>query len=318
MPAKSKGRSRSAQGSQLEAVVDEIVAQMKVVDDFGRVAGHVEGIAEFETGEFGIAVVTADGTLVTGGKADKPFPLQSISKVFAYSLALMADTEAILQRVGREPSGDPFNSIIDLERQKGIPRNPYINSGALVVVDALLNRPKGHGGPKTVRAMLEQEVGEKLGRLTEIIEADGKTAGFHNRAHANLSKGFKNLQSSVEDVMAAYVENCAICVDCRQLALAGRYLMRDRRSGASEEEARLARRVNALMMTCGMYDGSGEFAFRAGLPAKSGVGGGILAIAPGKASIATWSPGLDDNGNSVLGMLAVERLAERMEWSVFG
>ncbi len=318
MAAKQKKPPRARRVRDLQSVIDDIVAQMKVVDSFGRAASHVEGIGELETGEFGIAVVTADGTLATGGKSDHPFPLQSISKVFAYTLALRADTEAILKRVGLEPSGDPFNSIVDLERHKGIPRNPYINSGALVVIDALLNRPRGHGGPKTVRAMLEDEVGEKLGRMAEIVEADGETAGFHNRAHASLAKGYKNLQSKVEDVMRAYVENCAICLDCRQLALAGRYLMRDRRSGASEEEARLARRVNALMMTCGMYDGSGEFAFRAGLPAKSGVGGGILAIAPGKASIATWSPGLDDNGNSVLGMLALERLAEQMEWSVFG
>lgn len=318
MAAKQKKPVRARRVRELQSVVDDIVAEMKVVDSFGRAASHVEGLGEFETGEFGIAVVTADGTLVTGGKADHPFPLQSISKVFAYTLALRSDTEAILKRVGREPSGDPFNSIVDLERHKGIPRNPYINSGALVVIDALLTRPKGHGGPKTVRAMLEDEVGETLGRMGDIVEADGETAGFHNRAHASLAKGYKNLESKVEDVMRAYVENCAICLDCRQLALAGRYLMRDSRSGASDEDARLARRVNALMMTCGMYDGSGEFAFRAGLPAKSGVGGGILAIAPGKASIATWSPGLDDNGNSVLGMLALERLAEQMEWSVFG
>lgn len=314
----AKPKKRAVRAPDLQSVVDEIVAQMKVVDAFGKAASHVEGISELETGEFGIAVVTADGALVTGGKAEQSFPLQSISKVFAYTLALRADTETILKRVGREPSGDPFNSIVDLERMKGIPRNPYINSGALVVVDAVLARPKGHGGAKSVRAMLEEEVGEKLGRMVEIVEADGKTGGFQNRAHAHLAKGYKNLESDVEAVMAAYVENCAICLDCRQLALAGRYLMRDRRSGATEEEARLARRVNALMMTCGMYDGSGEFAFRVGIPAKSGVGGGILAIAPGKASIATWSPGLDDNGNSVLGMLALERLAERMGWSVFG
>jgi glutaminase len=318
MASKPKRPARKAGANDLQSVVDEIVGQMKVVDRFGRAASHVEGMSDFETGEFGIAVVTADGALVTGGRADTAFPLQSISKVFAYTLALRADTDGILRRVGREPSGDPFNSIVDLERHRGIPRNPYINSGALVVIDAVLSRPKGHGGPKSVRAMLEEEIGEPLGRLDEIVEEDGKNAGFHNRAHANLAKGYGNLHHDVEEVMRAYVENCAISLDCRQLALAGRYLMRDRRSGASEADALLARRVNALMMTCGMYDGSGEFAFRAGLPAKSGVGGAILAVAPGKASIATWSPGLDDNGNSVLGMLALEQLAEKMEWSVFG
>ncbi len=315
----SKRKAAPARQADIQAVVDDIVGQMAVVDRFGKAASHVEGIAEFETGQFGIAVVMADGRIATGGSHDHPFAIQSISKVFAFTMALRSLGDDVFERVGREPSGDPFNSIVDLERMKGIPRNPFINSGALVVVDALLGRPKGKDTPATVRDMLMEEIGEKkLGRVAEIVEQDGKTSGWGNRAHASLAKFFDNLHGDIEKVMTAYAEQCAICLDCRQLALAGRYLMRTRGSGGSSDEARLARRINALMMSCGMYDGSGDFAFRVGLPAKSGVGGGILAIAPGKASIATWSPGLDDNGNSVLGMLALEQLSERMGWSVFG
>jgi glutaminase len=319
MARKTTGTRAARQPQELQTAIDAIVGQMAVIDRFGKAAEKVEGIAEFETGQFGIAVVMADGSLATGGDFAQPFPLQSISKVFAYTLALRAHGDELFKRVGREPSGDSFSSIIDLERYKGIPRNPFINSGALVVVDAVLDREKGDRTHATVREMLMDEIGEKkLGRAAQIVEDDGKKAGFGNRAHANLAKNFDNLHHDVEEVMKAYVENCAICLDCRQLALAGRYLMQDRRSGKSADEARLARRVNSLMMTCGMYDGSGEFAFRVGLPAKSGVGGGILAIVPGKASIAVWSPGLDDNGNSVLGLLALEQLAEKMDWSVFG
>jgi len=311
-------KARTQRPPQLQSAVDEIVGELSAVERFGKLANHVEGLGDIETGRFGIAVITANGKLVQAGEADHAFPLQSISKVFALTLALKAFGDDIFRRVGREPSGDPFNSIVDLERQKGIPRNPFINSGALVVCDILLDRTKEKRDPDTVRDFLIAETGEKaFGTETGIIRDDGKSSGFGNRAHANLAKFFDNLHHDVEAVMKRYVEQCAICLSCRQLALAGRYLMRGGREPDSDD-ARLARRVNALMMTCGMYDGAGDFASRIGLPAKSGVGGGILAIAPGIASIAVWSPSLDDKGNSILGSMALERLSEKMGWSVFG
>ena len=315
-------KARKVDLDHLKQVVDEIVGRMDVIEDFGKAADHVEGLGEIETDRFGITVATVDGDVITGGDTEVPFPIQSISKVFALTLALRAFGDDVWKRVGREPSGDPFNSIVDLERHKGIPRNPFINPGALVVCDILLGRPGDHGDHADVRTFLEHHVGEKkLGRVDEIVTEDGKSAGFLNRAIANLAKAFDNLHHDVEAVMKFYVEQCAVELTCRQLALAGRYLMHDGVDGKAEDpdaDARLSRRVNALMLTCGQYDGSGEFAYRVGLPAKSGVAGGIMAIAPDTASIAVWSPTLDENGNSLLGTLALEQLTTRMGWSVFG
>ena len=313
---------RKPKNADLQTMVDDIVREMAVIERFGKAASKMEGLEGIETERFGIAVATADGKLVTGGDCEETFPIQSISKVFALTLALRAFGDEVWERVGREPSGDPFNSIVDMERHKGTPRNPFINAGALVICDMLLDIGRDRGVPQTVRAFLQKQIGSrKLGKVAEIVEEDGRSAGYSNRALANLAKHFDNLKHDVEDVMKIYVEQCAVALSCRELALGGRYLMHDDIDGAEEDAARqavLSRRINALMLTCGQYDGSGDFAFRVGLPAKSGVGGGILAIAPDIASIAVWSPALDENGNSMLGTLALERLSERMGWSIFG
>ncbi|MBX9463305.1 MAG: glutaminase [Aquamicrobium sp.] len=301
---------------ELESAVEEVVGRMGVIERFGKAADHIEGLAEIDTDRFGIAVVTDGGAMVTGGEADEPFAIQSISKVFGLTLALQAFGDEVWKRVGREPSGDPFNSIVDLERQKGIPRNPFINPGAIVVSDMLLDISAKSDTQKTVREFLADQIGEDVGIDRKVFDKES-SSGFNNRAMANLCKSFGNLNHEVEAVMKPYVSQCAIALSARQLALAGRYLM-DGGDKPTDQQRLLARRVNSLMLTCGQYDGSGEFAFRVGLPAKSGVGGGILAIAPGVASIGVWSPGLDDNGNSLLGTLALEQLAERMGWSVFG
>ncbi|MEO3386977.1 glutaminase [Mesorhizobium sp. CAU 1741] len=302
---------------KLEEVVAELVERIGIIEGFGRAAHHIDALAEIETDRFGIAVTTVDGTMVTGGEAEEPFPIQSISKVFALTLALRAFGDDVWKRVGREPSGDPFNSVVDLERHKGIPRNPFINPGAIVIVDMLLDIAKNAETPRTVRDLLAAEIGEEVSVDRAVYDKES-SAGFTNRAMANLCKSFDNLNHDVEAVMKPYVSQCAVALSCRQLALAGRYLMNGAGKTDQEPGDLLARRINAMMLTCGQYDGSGDFAFRVGLPAKSGVGGGILAIAPDVASIAVWSPTLDENGNSLLGTLALEQLSERMGWSVFG
>jgi len=314
-------KERAVDSEHLRQSVDDIVARMGIIEQFGDAAEHIEGLADIETDRFGIAVVTVDGEMIVGGDADTAFPIQSISKVFSLTIALRAFGDTVWKRVGREPSGDPFNSIVDLERHEGKPRNPFINPGAIVVVDMLLDLPKKHDGPRTVRDMLVAETGDKEIGVDRAVFDKEASSGFTNRAMANMCKAFDNLNHDVEAVMKPYVDQCALALSCRQLALAGRYLMRKQTGGGEpdgSDDARLARRVNAMMLTCGQYDGSGDFAFRVGLPAKSGVGGGILAIAPGVASVAVWSPTLDENGNSLLGTLALELLSEKMGWSVFG
>jgi glutaminase len=314
-------RRKGPDPERLASLVDEIVEEMIAIPEWGEASGYLPELAEVDVRQFGMAVLTCDGDMAAGGAADEPFTLQSISKVFSLTLALEAFGDDVWERVGREPSGDPYNSIVDLERHRGHPRNPFINAGALVVVDMLLERRRGDAAPDFVRERLVELVGEDgLGVDEKVLQSE-ESASFTNRALANLAKSFGNLRHEVDEVIAAYVRQCAIALTCRQLARAGRYLMLERvdpDAGVALDDVRRARRVASLMLTCGQYDGSGDFAFRVGLPAKSGVSGGILAVVPNIASVAVWAPGLDPNGNSLLGTLALERLAERMDWSVFG
>lgn len=304
----------------LGGIVDAIAAGMAAEHDRGRVADYIPALARVSPDQFGIAVVTAEGAVHAAGDAETPFSIQSVSKVFALTLALDRIGEELWRRVGREPSGSAFNSIIQLESERGIPRNPFINAGAIVVSDALL---AGHDPRETIGDLLRFV---RFLADDDGVEIDGDVAkseaatGFRNFALANYMKAFGNLDNAVEDACKVYFHQCALTMNCRQLAMAGRYLMADGlhpRAGRPVITPERARRINALMLTCGHYDGSGEFAFRVGIPGKSGVGGGILAIAPGKASIAVWSPGLNERGNSKLGSLALEQLAERTGWSVF-
>ncbi|MGY6644023.1 MAG: glutaminase A [Salinarimonas sp.] len=309
------------ENTRLQRVIEGIAARMARETERGKVR---PGDDDSRLGAFGIAVQTADGALLQAGDHAERFPIQSISKVFALTIALERAGEELWRRVGREPSGDPYNSIIDLERHRGMPRNPFINPGALVIADVLLAHEDAREGvPEPVRARIAQLLG-----ITDRAEwppcepdiLDSLETGHVNRALAHLTKSYGNLEHEIEQVMAVYVHQCAVRLNCAELARAGRYLMLERIGMATDsaQAVRLARRINALMLTCGQYDGSGEFAYRVGLPAKSGVSGGILAIVPNHASIAVWSPGLDESGNSALGTRALACLAEEMDWSVFG
>jgi glutaminase len=301
--------------------VEEITQEMFACPDWGEATGQIEALSEVDTHQFGIAILTRDGDMVCGGDAETPFSIQSISKVFSLELALERYGEALWERCGRDPSGDPFNSIIDLERHKGYPRNPFINAGALVVIDVLLDALSADEEVQAVIDFVRDLLGgEDFSLNEEIAEAD-RTGSHLNRALLSLAKHFGNVSNDIADVLRAYVRQCAIELSCRQLARVGRFLMLegpDERACPRREAARRARRILSLMMTSGQYDGAGEFAYRVGLPAKSGIGGGILAIAPNTASIAVWSPGLDESGNSLLGTRALEMLTDRLDWSSFG
>lgn len=310
-----------SRNATLDRVVKEIADEMMQRTDRGEVASYIPELARVDSGSFGLVVVDAKGHVAAAGDADTPFSIQSISKVFTLTLALGMTGDRLWQRVGREPSGSPFNSIVQLERERGIPRNPFINAGAIAVTDAILS---GHQPKETLGEILrfmQFLSGDASIFIDESVAASEQRTGFRNAALANYMKSFGVLENPVDFTLGVYFHHCAIAMSCRQLALAGRFLAHSGRNPATGflvVQPERARRINAIMMTCGHYDGSGEFAYRVGLPGKSGVGGGILAIAPGKASIAVWSPGLDTNGNSQLGRVALENLSKRMSWSIFG
>lgn len=305
----------------LASVVGEIAQRMMAREERGKVASYIPDLAKVPIDQFGIAVFTADGEIITAGDAETPFSIQSISKVFTLTLALGKVGDELWSRVGREPSGNPFNSIVQLEYEKGKPRNPFINAGAIAVTDVLL---AGHQPREVLGEILRFcrfVADDDSVAIDEHVARSEKESGFLNTALANYMKAFKVLENPVDHALGVYFHHCSITMSCRQLAMAGRYLAFSGRlpgKDVSVISSERARRINALMLTCGHYDGSGDFAFRVGLPGKSGVGGGILAVAPGEASIAVWSPGLDQHGNSVLGSLALEHLAKAMRWSVFG
>ncbi len=306
---------------ELVQVVNEIADEMARRPDRGEVATYIPELARVDPKGFGLVAITADGQVAAGGDADTPFSIQSISKVFTLTLALGKLGDRLWKKVGREPSGSRFNSIVQLEFEQGIPRNPFINAGAIAVTDAILS---GHRPRETLGDILRfmQFVADDSSiTIDEAVAASEQRTGYRNIALANYMKSFGVLDNPVDFTLGVYFHHCAIAMSCRQLAMAGRflaYLGKNPSTGFAVVQPERARRINAIMLTCGHYDGSGEFAYRVGLPGKSGVGGGILAIVPGKASIAVWSPGLDGNGNSHLGRLALETLTRRMGWSIFG
>ncbi|WFU10714.1 glutaminase [Rhizobium sp. CB3090] len=307
--------------SDLQAILDSIHAELLPRLGEGKVADYIPELAKVDPNQFGMAIATVDGNVRSVGDADIPFSIQSISKVFMLTLALGKVGEGLWKRVGREPSGTAFNSIVQLEREEGIPRNPFINAGAIAVSDVVLS---GYAPREAIGELLRfvRYVADD-----ESITIDDKVArsetqtGYRNIALANFMRAYGNLDHPVEHVLGVYFHQCALSMSCEQLAKAGLYLAArgtNPITGHSVVSPKRARRINALMLTCGHYDGSGDFAYHVGLPGKSGVGGGILAVAPGIGSIAVWSPGLNKVGNSQLGAVALEMLAGRTGWSVFG
>jgi glutaminase len=311
----------SSSAPDLQSVVTEIADEMARRADRGEVATYIPELARVDPARFGIAVIAADGTAATGGDADVPFSIQSVSKVFTLTLALGKAGDRLWRRVGREPSGSPFNSIVQLEREQGVPRNPFINAGAIAITDLILSGHQPREALGEILRFMRYLADDEQIVIDEGVAASEQRTGFRNAALANYMKSFGVIENPVDYVLGVYFHHCAIAMTCRQLAMAGRFLAHSGRNPSTGHlvvTAERARRINAVMLTCGHYDGSGDFAYRVGLPGKSGVGGGILAVAPGRASIAVWSPGLDASGNSHLGRIALETLAKRMGWSIFG
>ena len=304
----------------LSTILTDITAEMGAAKDRGTVANYIPSLGKVDPKHFGISVVDENGAVFLAGDADVPFSIQSVSKVFTLTMALQKHGDELWKRVGREPSGSAFNSIVQLENEGGIPRNPFINAGAIVVSDVVLAEADARSAIGDVLRFVRMLASDDSITIDSEVANSEAATGFRNVALANYMKSFGNMDPYVEGALKLYFHQCALSLSCRQLALAGRYLMHGGRHPVTGEvivSPLLARRICALMLMCGHYDGSGEFAFRVGMPGKSGVGGGILAIVPGKASIAVWSPGLNTRGNSKLGTRALERLAEATGWSVF-
>ena len=300
------GQPRARSWQQL---LELVALEVEPLRGSGKVADYIEALARVDPNKFGLALVDRAGERAAVGDSAEPFSIQSISKVFALTLALCEVGDALWKRVWREPSGTPFNSIVQLEVGQGVPRNPFINAGALVVTDLLISR---FGKQGTVDALVElarERAGNPRVEVDEEVARSELRTSHRNAGLAHVIKGFGNLENAVEDVLEVYCRQCAIAMSCADLARSALYLSaggRDPLDGAQVISPFHARRINAIMMTCGHYDAAGDFACRVGLPGKSGVGGGILAVAPGQLTVVAWSPGINENGNSLVGSIALE------------
>lgn len=303
-----------------KGIVNSIYEDIKPHLGQGHVADYIPELAKVNSNHFGISLALEDGSIYSAGDSDILFSVQSISKVFLLTIALQKLNEDIWTRVGREPSGFSFDSIIQLEHERGIPRNPFVNAGAIVMSDAVLENSSLDYEIRNFLHFVHALSDDSSIYIDPIVANSEIQTGYRNFALANFIRSFGNIRYNIDDVLKFYFNQCALMMNCVQLARSGLYLTCRGYSPLTNKQIispQQSRCVNAIMLTCGHYDNSGDFAYRVGFPGKSGVGGGILAIVPSKASIAVWSPGLNSVGNSFLGAKALELLALRTGWSVF-
>lgn len=302
----------------MQELLNEILDEVRPLIGQGKVADYIPALGSVAPHQLGIAVYGNNGELFSAGDAHSAFSIQSISKVFSLVQAIGHSGEDIWQRLGHEPSGQPFNSLVQLEFERGRPRNPFINAGALVICD--INQSRFAAPALSMRDFVRRLCGNP-----QII-SDAKVAESEyqhrsrNAAAAYLMKSFGNFHGDVETVLRSYFHHCALSMNCIDLARAFGFLANQgycTHSGEQILTARQTKQVNSIMATSGLYDEAGNFAYRVGLPGKSGVGGGIIAVVPGRFSVCVWSPELNAAGNSLVGMAALEKLTQRIEWSVF-
>jgi glutaminase len=281
------------------------------------VTDQIPALSAADPSAFGMAIATVDGQLHGIGAWRQRFSIQSISKVFTLALVVARDGKSLWTRVGREPSGTPFNSLVQLEYEQGVPRNPFINAGALVVTDRLLTLTGDACG--ALEHLLRQEAEEPEIATDQVVASSEAEHSHRNEALAHFLASYGNLENPVAAVLDHYIRHCAVAMSCGELALAAGFLARHglRRDGSRLLSRGDAKRINAIMLTCGTYDAAGEVAYRVGVPAKSGIAGGILAIIPERCSLCVWSPGLDERGNSTAGIAALDIFTTMTGWSVF-
>jgi len=304
--------------SDYQSILESIRHEVQPLFGKGRVASYIPALAHTDPKKFGMAIETLSEQEFFIGDASERFSIQSISKVFTLTLAFAIEGEDLWKRVGLEPSGNPFNSLVQLEYEKGKPRNPFINAGALVVTDVLISHlpdPKG--------AILDFV--RKLSGIADIpydydIARSERETGYTNTALVNFLKSHRNIHNPIDEVLDVYFHKCSIMMSCRELAKSFLYLANHGVIPATGERILTesqAKRLNAVMLTCGFYDEAGEFAFRVGMPGKSGVGGGIVSVIPRSLAIAVWSPELNDRGNSLAGIKALELFTTKTGRSIF-
>ncbi|MGW6570948.1 glutaminase [Streptomyces sp. NPDC054945] len=300
-----------------ESLLERIAADIAPLIGSGTPAEYIPALACVDRRQFGMAIADLDGNVYGVGDWRVPFSAQSITKVFALALALAEGGDSLWERVGREPSGNPFNSLVQLEYENGIPRNPFINAGALVVTDRLQTLT-GDASSELLEFLRQESQNPDIGFDAEVAASE-QEHGDRNAAVAHFMASYGNIDNPVPALLEHYFWQCSIEMSCADLARAGRFLARH---GLRADGTRLltrseAKQINAVMLTCGTYDAAGEFAYRVGLPGKSGVGGGIVAVVPGRCALAVWSPGLDARGNSVAGVAALDRFTTLTGLSVF-
>lgn len=299
-------------------IIQEIYLKVKDSEDKGELASYIPELAHVDAKNFGIHITTIDHNDFGIGNYSDKFSAQSIAKVLSLCLAYRILGEKIWERLGVEPSGSAFNSLVQLEVDKGIPRNPFINAGAIVISDILLSNLEN---PKEdflnfVRSLSSNS---QLNYSDKVAESE-KKVGFRNSALCNFIKSFGNIHNDPKDVLDFYFELCSIEMNCKELSEVFLFLanngctLLDNKPILTKSQTK---RINALMQTCGFYDESGEFAFKVGLPGKSGVGGGIIAIHPNQYAIAVWSPRLNKKGNSYKGMIFLEEFTTQSQLSIF-
>lgn len=303
---------------QYQQILEHIFQQIQPWAKEGKQADYIPALAEVNPDQFGICLTLTNGEKYELGNAQTPFSIQSISKVFSLVMALSLEGNDLWKRIGVEPSGSAFNSLVQLEYEHGIPRNPFINAGALVTADMLLSHL---ANPQQqfldfVRALCGSD---EVNYNPRVYESEFST-GYLNAAIANLLKYHHNINNDINDVLRFYCQMCSIEMNCRQLSQAFLSFARSNQPfthGGVQLTMSQVKRINAIMQTCGFYDEAGEFSFLVGLPGKSGVGGGIAAIHPSRYSIAVWSPRLNTKGNSILGMKALELFTTETSESIF-
>lgn len=301
----------------LQPIINQIFKEIKPFLGQGKVANYIPALAKVDLYQFGMSVHTISGEKYSVGNSKEHFSIQSISKVFALALAMSKEDDSLWKRVGREPSGSKFNSLIQLEYESGIPRNPFINAGAHVVTDFIysnFDNPK-----KAILDFVNNLSSSKVHFDEEVAESERKT-GNRNMAMAYFMKSFGNIHNEVLDVLDVYFHQCSLSMSCAELSKSFLFLANNGVIPSTGERIltqKDADRINAIMLTCGMYDAVGEFAYSVGLPCKSGVGGGIVAVIPNEMVICVWSPGLSESGNSLVGTKALELFVSYTGKSIF-